>query len=393
MKRFILRLLLAYTLISIVVVSGVIIIEKHDRRESRMPRKTLYVVNRTGDSITVSISGAYTQEEKRKMGDKPDEYIFREQAQTLPYHHHDGVERQAVRFHIPHKYNKEIEFPDDFTLRIKSAKREIILNKEQLEYRINKRYDQNWWAIYVEPYWLEPPKPEVIDTAVFVSNGIRYRYLPEPGEVEVLHGVPQYRDSVFIPATVDHDGKTYRVTTIGKYAMAGNLKAFTYPKAIRHIGKGAFKQSSSLRRVSFPDSLRSIGDEAFSFCIVMQTFTFPDSLETIGERAFEQCWGITSVTFPPKVSVIRQGTFAECRGLERITIPPTITSIEAHAFAGCTALTRVTVQWQTPIELPEDKSPFKEVDLSKVTLTVPTGTKRLYQSAPVWKDFGKIVEK
>ncbi|MDR2916334.1 MAG: leucine-rich repeat domain-containing protein [Tannerella sp.] len=393
MKRFILRLLLAYTIISIVVVAGVIAINKHDHNEHQIPRKTLYVVNMTGDSITVSISGAYTKEEKRKMDDKPDDYVFMEQEQPLPYHYEEGVERQAAAFYIPHKHDKKIEFPDDFVLHIKSAKRNITLNKEQVTGRINGRYDQNWWVIYVHPSWLEPPKPEVVDTTIFVSNGIRYRYLLQPDEVEVIHGVPEYRDSVFIPATVAHDGKTYRVTAVGKYAMAGGLKAFTYPNAIRHIDEGAFKQSTGLRRVSFPDSLRSIGKEAFSFCTVMQTFTFPDSLETIGERAFEVCCGITSITFPPRVTVIRQGTFQECSRLERITLPGTITSIEAFAFAGCRALKNVEAHAQTPIELPEDESPFKDVDLNRVTLTVPVRTKQRYQSAPVWKDFGKIVER
>lgn len=387
MIRFILNLLLVYVLISVIMIISVILISKRDRCESSCPRKMLYVVNMTDDSISVSISGAYTEEEQRMMGDKPDEYIFTEDTQTLPYHWIDGEERQAAGFRIPHKYNTEIEFPNNFMLHIKSAKREITLNKNDFENYINHRFDQNWWAVYVEPQWLEPPKPEVVDTTVFTANGIRYHYLPEPGEVEVIHSIPGYKDSVFIPTTVNHKGRTYLVTAIGDYAMAGDKSA-----ALRLMIRGVFKGNSGLRKVSFPDSLRTIGREAFTFCTVLETFTFPETLETIGEWAFEHCWAITSVTIPPRVSVIRVRTFNGCRNLECVTLPHTVTSIEALAFAQCRSLKSVEVNWQTPIELTEEDSPFKCVNLSRATLTVPAGTKRLYQTAPVWKEFGNIVE-
>lgn len=388
MKRFILCLLLTYTLISVTMIVSIILISDHERRESHYPRKMLYVVNMTGDSISVSISGAYTKEEQRVMGDKPDGYVFTESTQMLPYHWIEGEERQAAGFHLPHKCNTEIEFPNDFVLYIKSAKREITLNKEQFTDQINGRYDRNWWVIYVEPHWLEPPKQEVVDTTVFTAYGIRYRYLPEPGEVEVIHGIPEYKDSVFIPTTVSHKGKAYHVTAIGDFALVGDKST-----ALRLIDKGVFKGNSGLRKIFFPDSLRTIGREAFAFCTVMETFTFPETLEIIGEWAFEHCWAITSITIPPRVSVISVRAFNGCRNLERLTIPHTVTSIEALAFAQCRALKSVEVNWQIPIELTEQDSPFKWVNLSRATLTVPAGTKRLYQASPVWKEFGYIVER
>lgn len=388
MKRFILRLLLIYTLISIIMIVCAILILNHDPNESCYPHKMLYVVNMTGDSISVSISGAYTKEEQRAMGDKPDEYIFPEQAQTLPYHRYNGSLGQAASFYIPHKHNTDIEFPVDFKIHIRSPKNEVTFNRNQFEYYAGRKYDWNWWVIYIKPHWLEP---EVPDTTIFTSNGIRYRYLPQPGEVEVIHSVQQYKDTVFIPATVDHKGKTYYVTAIGDCAMAGDRSA-----ALELINdKGIFKGSSTpgLRKVSFPDSLRSIGRQAFEFCIDMDTFTFPETLESIGEWAFEHCWSITSVTIPPRVSVIRVRAFSGCRNLERLTIPQTVTSIETLAFAQCRALKYVDINWQTPIELTEKGSPFRWVNLSSATLTVPVGTKQLYQAAPVWKEFGKIIEK
>ncbi|GHS97306.1 hypothetical protein FACS189421_03880 [Bacteroidia bacterium] len=66
-----------------------------------------------------------------------------------------------------------------------------------------------------------------------------------------------------------------------------------------------------------------------------------------------------------------------------------VTSIGNYAFLGCNALKEVEVQWNTPLAVPRL---FKKVDLSAVTLIVPAGTKSLYETADVWKDFGTITE-
>ena len=51
-------------------------------------------------------------------------------------------------------------------------------------------------------------------------------------------------DDVVIPETVEHDGKTYTVTS---------------------IGNGAFSWCKSLTNVTIPSSVTSIGDNAFSW--------------------------------------------------------------------------------------------------------------------------------
>ena len=50
----------------------------------------------------------------------------------------------------------------------------------------------------------------------------------------------------------------------------------------------------------------------------------------------------------------------------------------------------MTVEWETPLEI--DKYVFNIVDLSKLSLIVPKGTKTAYEAADVWRDFGIIVE-
>ena len=60
------------------------------------------------------------------------------------------------------------------------------------------------------------------------------------------------------------------------------------------------------------------------------------------------------------------------------------------AFYNCTALRNVKIEWATPLSVNDDQ--FRSVNISAATLHVPTGTKVLYEAAPVWKDFGEIVE-
>ncbi len=53
-------------------------------------------------------------------------------------------------------------------------------------------------------------------------------------------------------------------------------------------------------------------------------------------------------------------------------------------------MTTITVEWDFPIVISYDA--FYGVNLSNISLLVPTGTKEDYEEAPVWEDFFQIVE-
>ncbi|MDR1780726.1 MAG: leucine-rich repeat protein [Tannerella sp.] len=98
----------------------------------------------------------------------------------------------------------------------------------------------------------------------------------------------------------------------------------------------------------------------------------PEGLKKIGEWAFNYS-EITSIYIPASVDFIDYG-----------------------AFSGCKNLKDVEVEWVNPLSIDKGVGGllevFGEVDLSQVTLHVPKGTKSKYQTAPVWKNFGTIVE-
>ncbi|MDE6515798.1 MAG: leucine-rich repeat domain-containing protein, partial [Bacteroidales bacterium] len=78
----------------------------------------------------------------------------------------------------------------------------------------------------------------------FEVDGIYYNVLSgATNEVAVVSGEwAAYSGTVVIPATVTYDGKTYRVTSIGKEAFFGRtgLTSVTIPESVTSIGEYAF---------------------------------------------------------------------------------------------------------------------------------------------------------
>ncbi len=71
-----------------------------------------------------------------------------------------------------------------------------------------------------------------------------------------------------IPATVEHGGINYSVTSIGEEAFIGctNLTSVTIPASVTSIGKEAFIGCTNLTSVTIPNSMSFIGQSAFEYC-------------------------------------------------------------------------------------------------------------------------------
>ena len=154
----------------------------------------------------------------------------------------------------------------------------------------------------------------------FEVNGIFYDKL-NSSEVAVTYKgeysydyYDEYSGNVVIPSSVNYNGTTYSVTS---------------------IGNEAFYYCSRLRSIEIPNSVTSIGDYAFRCCTSLTSIEIPNSVTSIGDLAFEGCISLTSIQIPNSVTSIGDGALAKCESLTSIEIPNSVTSIGDSAFSGC----------------------------------------------------------
>ncbi|MDL2223828.1 leucine-rich repeat domain-containing protein [Bacteroidales bacterium OttesenSCG-928-M06] len=217
--------------------------------------------------------------------------------------------------------------------------------------------------------------------------------------------------------------------SIGDFAFAGSLSlsSVVLPASVKKIGGAAFYSCISLKEVTIPSGVEEIIMTAFANCTSLTLFhaddnnlnyssedgilfnkdktrlvcfpggkageyIVPDKVTDIEIAAFHGCKLLRSVKLPSLITSLKEYCFFECSLLEEIVIPKSVTAISRGAFQGCSSLKMVQVNWNTPLEIDPDLGVFNNISLEECTLYVPVGTKALYESADVWKDFGTIIE-
>lgn len=122
-------------------------------------------------------------------------------------------------------------------------------------------------------------------------DGINYSLNSSEKTAEVLSISNKYSGDITIPETVEYNGVTYNVTSIGNDAFynCSSLTSIDLPDGITSIGGQAFRYCSSLISIDLPDGVSSIGNYAFSSCSSLTSIDLPDSLTSIGGEAFYDC--------------------------------------------------------------------------------------------------------
>lgn len=180
----------------------------------------------------------------------------------------------------------------------------------------------------------------------FEEDGIFYKITAE-GKVSVCSETTDYNSysgQVTIPATVTHDGVTYKVS--------------------------------------------GIQEDAFRGCVELTDVTIGAYVTTIGNRAFMSCISLTSVTLGDYVITLGSEVFSSCSNLASVTLGSGLAQIGANAFYGCDALASVTCKAATPPVMAASNC-FNCYNTA--TLHVHPAVLDLYQAANYWNQFNSIV--
>ena len=188
----------------------------------------------------------------------------------------------------------------------------------------------------------------------------------------------EYSGDIVIPSSVDYNGATYSVTSIGDEAFywCDSLTSVVIGNSVTSIGDAAFCECSGLTSIEIPNSVKSIGYCAFYECLGLTSIEIPNSVTSIGDAAFCECSGLTSIVvdsgntkydsrngcnaiietasnaliagcqntiIPNSVTSIGDGVFFGCSGLTSIEIPNSVISIGVSAFYSCERLTSVVI--------------------------------------------------
>ncbi len=226
---------------------------------------------------------------------------------------------------------------------------------------------------------------QISDCAFFWCSGLT--------SVDIPSSVTTIGDHVFYQCkSLAHVGIPSSVTIIGDFAFGGctTLTGLTIPSSVITIGKGAFSTCTGLTIINIPNSVTTIEDMAFAQCWSLTDINIPSSVSFIGALAFGDCYSLVEINIPSSVTTIGKLTFNCCRSLESVRLGKEMTNIGYSAFGACRAIEDVYCAAIIPPTADPDS--FEYIQLSKVSLHVPFGSKNAYAEAEVWKDFGYIVE-
>ena len=157
----------------------------------------------------------------------------------------------------------------------------------------------------------------------------------------------------------------------GNVAPVTTVKYIRLPKDMTTISGKMFMNVDLSKGIEIPETLTSIGPSAFEQSNLKEIH-LPEGLTSIGSRAFAVCWSLKSITIPASVNKIPSSLFADTPLDTLYMMSPTPPEAEAPLF----------------VDKNSDQDPWAK----QPVLVVPQGSKQLYQEAPVWSHFDRIIE-
>ena len=267
----------------------------------------------------------------------------------------------------------------------------------------------------------------------FEVGGLWYEYYDGPNLARVIpdpDGI-KYGGNISIPGQIEYGGITYSVVQIGARAFdeCTDLKSVTLGEGIEFIDGYAFYNCPNLERITFSSTMNSFNNRnpVFECCPKLEIVTTPKTSEsqqyyfyTHGGALYKHCYYSADTEFSKETEVlswlpekttgvfaIKDGVEAIDRysltftGIDKIIIPESVKSIGTKFFNDSKTPLEIELNWRTKEDIDRistivsDPSRFFFVrtDRSAVKVTVPKGTKSLYESHWLWSHLGGIEER
>lgn len=224
---------------------------------------------------------------------------------------------------------------------------------------------------------------DTVDTSATIEyevDGINYRVLSEADKRVTISGNSFQSSVLTIPGTVELNGETYTVSSIGPYAFQGNriISSLTIPATVERIGLLSFSNCTNLESVTISQGVKYVANYAFKGCPKITFMHIPASVTSIGSDAFSDCSNISefdvdplntdycsidgiifnktvtelvkcpeakegTVTLPNTINSIAYRAFENCRSIESVNFNKYLESIGDYAFIGCESLTVINM--------------------------------------------------
>ena len=268
----------------------------------------------------------------------------------------------------------------------------------------------------------------------FEVGGLWYEYFYSPNLARVIPDPDgsKYGGNISIPGQIEYGGITYSVVQIWCRAFyeCADLKSVTLGEGIGYIDAWAFYNCPNLERITFSSTMNSFdtGNPVFERCPKLEIVTTPKTSEsqrdyfyTHGGALYKHCYySAYTGTFSKVTEVLSwlpektTGAFAikdgvevideyslSFTGIDKIIIPESVKYIEARFFNDSKTPLEIELNWRTKEDIDRistivsDPSRFFffRTDRSAVKVTVPKGTKSLYESHWLWSHLGGIEER
>ena len=236
--------------------------------------------------------------------------------------------------------------------------------------------------------------------------------IPDPS------GIKKYSGDITIPGKVTYGGIEYTVESIGDRMFNGNdeLKSVTIEPGVVIINAYAFSGCENLEKVVLPSTLEDYDryNEVFAFCPKLEIEVDPANKVFFVKDGglYQNIWGKHFLRWIPEKLT---GTFTIAEGttdleeysvfhtsINKLVFPTSVNFIKEKFLCGeCQTPLEIVLNWKTIAEVNaiqnfyDDPTPFflYGTDRSKITVSVPKGTKPFYSAHWLWGACGSIVER